>query len=248
MTAQRVLSCREIVELVTAYLEGDLDADVTTALETHLDVCPGCARYVEQIRETVATLGDVSSDNLSTQAPESLLEAFRDFRRPTTDRPRQHLKPPGWLSILPSPGMGACPAPTAKPQSGQGIPLTDPGSRQLGGSGTKCATCSTERGPPARVPVVRPRKRSGSTVGRPFPSSSATLRSTTVRLSRTPRDLARLTRMENVQVRSDARPSKRSNPFSMPSQASCTLSSADWLVDTKFRASRSIAGDHARTS
>ena len=87
MTAMRVLSCCEIVELVTDYLEGDLDADVTTALETHLDVCPGCARYVEQIRETVATLGDVSSDNLSTEAQEGLLEAFRDFRRPMTDQP-----------------------------------------------------------------------------------------------------------------------------------------------------------------
>ena len=87
MTAMRVLSCREIVELVTDYLEGDLDADVTTALETHLDLCPGCARYVEQIRETVATLGDVSSGNLSTEAQEGLLEAFRDFRRPMTDQP-----------------------------------------------------------------------------------------------------------------------------------------------------------------
>ena len=87
MTAMRVLSCREIVELVTDYLEGDLDADVTTALETHLDICPGCAQYVEQIRETVATLGDVSSDNLSTEAQAGLLEAFRQFRRPVTDQP-----------------------------------------------------------------------------------------------------------------------------------------------------------------
>ena len=85
MTATRVLSCREIVELVTDYLEGDLDADTTTALETHLDLCPGCARYVEQIRETVTTLGAVSSDNLPAEAQADLLEAFREFRRPITD-------------------------------------------------------------------------------------------------------------------------------------------------------------------
>ena len=85
MTAMHALSCREIVELVTDYLEGDLDADTSSALEAHLDLCPGCARYVEQIRETVVTLGEVSSDNLSTQAQEGLLEAFRDFRRPVTD-------------------------------------------------------------------------------------------------------------------------------------------------------------------
>ena len=87
MTAMHALSCREIVELVTDYLEGDLDADTTTALEAHLDLCPGCARYVQQIRETVTALGDVSSDNLSTEAQAGLHEAFRDFRRPVTDRP-----------------------------------------------------------------------------------------------------------------------------------------------------------------
>ena len=81
MTATGVLSCREIVELVTDYLEGDLDADTTTALEAHLDLCPGCGRYVEQIRETVTTLGNISSDNLSTEAQAGLLEAFRAFRR-----------------------------------------------------------------------------------------------------------------------------------------------------------------------
>ena len=88
MTAMHVLSCREIVELVTDYLEGDLDADTTTALEAHLHLCPGCGRYVEQIRETITTLGKVSSDTLSSEARAGLLEAFREFRRPMTDDPR----------------------------------------------------------------------------------------------------------------------------------------------------------------
>ena len=87
MTAMQVFSCREIVELVTDYLEGDLDVDTATALEAHLEVCPGCTRYVEQIRETITTLGEVSSDNLSTEAQAGLLEAFLDFRRPVTDQP-----------------------------------------------------------------------------------------------------------------------------------------------------------------
>lgn len=87
MTDTQVLSCREIVELVTDYLEGDLDADTMTALETHLDLCPGCARYVEQIGETVSTLGEVSSENLTAEAQAGLLEAFREFRRPVTDPP-----------------------------------------------------------------------------------------------------------------------------------------------------------------
>ncbi len=82
MTATHVLSCREIVELVTDYLEGDLDAETTAALEVHLDLCPGCARYVEQIRETITTLGAVGSDNLPTEIQAGLLDAFKAFRRP----------------------------------------------------------------------------------------------------------------------------------------------------------------------
>ena len=87
MTDMHVLSCREIVELVTDYLEGDLDTETRTALETHLDLCPGCARYVEQIGETVTTLGEVSSENLSAEAQAGLLAAFREFQRPVTDPP-----------------------------------------------------------------------------------------------------------------------------------------------------------------
>ena len=86
MTATHLLSCREIVELVTDYLEGDLDAEAENALEVHLGVCPGCARYVEQIRETVSTVGDVRSDDLSAEAQADLFEAFRAFQRPLTDQ------------------------------------------------------------------------------------------------------------------------------------------------------------------
>ncbi len=85
MTTTGVLSCREIVELVTDYLEGDLDADTATALETHLELCPGCARYVEQIRETVATLGDVSSETCPPKRRRACSRHSGNFgrRRPT---------------------------------------------------------------------------------------------------------------------------------------------------------------------
>ena len=89
MTSTQALTCREIVELVTDYLEGELDAITTTAFDAHLDVCPGCARYLEQIRETVTTLGEVSSDNLSAEAQAGLVDAFRAFRRPAGDTPDQ---------------------------------------------------------------------------------------------------------------------------------------------------------------
>ncbi len=82
MTATRALRCDEIVELVTDYLEDALDPDTAGAFDAHLTVCPGCALYVDQIRETVATLGAVSCDDLSPRAQDELVAAFRAFRRP----------------------------------------------------------------------------------------------------------------------------------------------------------------------
>ena len=51
----------------TPYVSGALDADTAAALAGHLTRCPRCARCVEQFRETIATLGAISSAYLSTQ-------------------------------------------------------------------------------------------------------------------------------------------------------------------------------------
>ena len=79
MTTPDDLSCQEVVELVTDYLEGALDPDVGADVEAHLATCPGCTTYVEQMRDTVATLGRVPPETLSAQAQADLLAAFRGF-------------------------------------------------------------------------------------------------------------------------------------------------------------------------
>jgi anti-sigma factor RsiW len=75
------ITCQELVELVTEYLEGTLPAATREAFEAHLDVCPGCVTYVEQIRETVRLTGTLSEDQLDPATRDGLLAAFRDFRR-----------------------------------------------------------------------------------------------------------------------------------------------------------------------
>ena len=75
------LSCQEIVELVTAYLEGDLDEDMSRAFEEHLAACPGCEMYVEQFRITIARLGEVPLETLSAETQMHLLDAFRNLPR-----------------------------------------------------------------------------------------------------------------------------------------------------------------------
>ena len=75
------LSCQEIVELVTAYLEGDLDDAVAQAFADHLTVCPGCQTYVDQFRITIEKLGEIPVDTLSDDAQARLLETFRELPR-----------------------------------------------------------------------------------------------------------------------------------------------------------------------
>ena len=57
-----MITCRELVELVTAYVEGALSEDERARFETHLEGCEACRRFVEQMRETVRLAGLVSRD------------------------------------------------------------------------------------------------------------------------------------------------------------------------------------------
>ena len=82
LRADNVLTCREMVELVTDYLEGVLDPDTRVELEAHLQLCPGCAEYVRQMEVPLRMVGTVPLDDLSERTKADLLEAFRGFRPP----------------------------------------------------------------------------------------------------------------------------------------------------------------------
>jgi len=71
------VNCDELVELVTAHLDGALDAETEARLEEHLTECDGCTRYVEQIRATVRGLHDLEPGALDERAKASLLALFR---------------------------------------------------------------------------------------------------------------------------------------------------------------------------
>jgi anti-sigma factor RsiW len=76
----RDLTCRELVELVTDYLDGALSDAERVRFETHMASCEGCDRYVEQIGTTVALTREARA---LEERPEltALLGAFRDYRR-----------------------------------------------------------------------------------------------------------------------------------------------------------------------
>jgi anti-sigma factor RsiW len=74
------LSCRELVELVTDYLEGALSEKERLRFEEHIGLCSGCRTYLEQIRQTISVLGHFPVEALSAEAENELLEAFRGWR------------------------------------------------------------------------------------------------------------------------------------------------------------------------
>ena len=73
------ITCQEVVELITDYLEGQLDDETRTEMEAHLALCPGCDTYLAQMRRTIEELGHVPVDTLSAQAQADLLATFRTF-------------------------------------------------------------------------------------------------------------------------------------------------------------------------
>jgi anti-sigma factor RsiW len=74
------MGCQELVEAITAYLDGTLpDAD-RRRFDNHLAACPHCTEYLAQMRQTVARLGTLDETTLSHDARERLLLAFRDWR------------------------------------------------------------------------------------------------------------------------------------------------------------------------
>jgi len=73
------IACREVVELVTDYLEGVLPAPRREAVEEHLRECPACVEYVEQMRATIAAIGQVRTESLSPATRDGLVSAFRDL-------------------------------------------------------------------------------------------------------------------------------------------------------------------------
>ena len=75
------VSCQEVVELVTDYLEGALPAEEATLFEQHVNFCDGCEWYLDQMRATIATLGRLGEEDVPTEARDRLLTAFRDWRR-----------------------------------------------------------------------------------------------------------------------------------------------------------------------
>ena len=80
MTYPIGLTCQELVALVTEYLEDALEADIRARFDVHLGACPGCADYLDQMRDTVRATGQLREESLQPDVRQALLQAFRTWR------------------------------------------------------------------------------------------------------------------------------------------------------------------------
>ena len=78
--ATKEMPCQELVELVTSYLEGALSEEDRTRFDAHIAGCDACARYLDQMRQTIRALGHLPPESISPEAERELLRAFRDWR------------------------------------------------------------------------------------------------------------------------------------------------------------------------
>ena len=80
MTGPGPLTCKELVEIVTAYVDGALPPIDRVRFEAHLEGCSGCRRYVQQMMTTIRLTGTLAEDMLPAETQAALLRLFRGWK------------------------------------------------------------------------------------------------------------------------------------------------------------------------
>src|SRR5262245_52469406 len=99
------MTCHELAELVTTYLEGAMPPEERDRFEAHRRRCPSCETHVSRVRLTVSALGQMRSSSEEHPSPEPgrILELFRT-RGLHRQEPRVRDIPLGLGSELAAPG------------------------------------------------------------------------------------------------------------------------------------------------
>jgi anti-sigma factor RsiW len=74
------ISCQEVVEVITDYLEDRLSPQDVAIFEAHLELCDGCRWYLDQMRIAIATVGRIEETEVPAELRNTVLAAFRDRR------------------------------------------------------------------------------------------------------------------------------------------------------------------------
>ena len=81
MTDPQEMTCQKLVELLTEYLEGTLAETERSRFERHLAECDGCQTYIEQMRQTIRTMGKLEKFRIPPEALRKFLSIFRNWKK-----------------------------------------------------------------------------------------------------------------------------------------------------------------------
>jgi predicted anti-sigma-YlaC factor YlaD len=81
MSTEDELSCQQVVELVTDYLENALLPEMRKRLEEHVAGCPGCENYIQQMQLTIDMLQQIARESAFPATKQELLQLFRDWKK-----------------------------------------------------------------------------------------------------------------------------------------------------------------------
>jgi anti-sigma factor RsiW len=86
MSARDQLTCRDFVEVIMAFLDGELDAEQGRLFDAHLAECPDCDHYLDSYKTTVALGKSIcdpadADDPVPADVPEELVQAVLAARR-----------------------------------------------------------------------------------------------------------------------------------------------------------------------
>jgi anti-sigma factor RsiW len=74
------IDCQELVELITDYLENALPRKQRRRLAKHLAGCGNCTEYLDQMRTTIASTGQLRANDLTVEMLAELTSVFRDWQ------------------------------------------------------------------------------------------------------------------------------------------------------------------------
>jgi predicted anti-sigma-YlaC factor YlaD len=76
-----MLTCRELTELVTDYVEGRLSFLDRLRFQMHLGMCRSCRAYLRQVKQIIRALGELPPESIPPDVQRALRERFRDWKR-----------------------------------------------------------------------------------------------------------------------------------------------------------------------
>ncbi len=74
------VTCIEVVELMSDYIEGALSPSERARFEEHLSLCPPCRDYLAQVQATIVGAAGLTEDDVPPKTMDALLDAFRDWK------------------------------------------------------------------------------------------------------------------------------------------------------------------------